>query len=153
MIRFIKISIDVNFVVFCCRHCLYVHHRWAAFGEDFPAEASRHPRQRVHSILLVCRNHCLHLGGNSKLVILYNRKIGSLADRIATAKLKNLPKFLTRIIYVWRSYSELPNLNPPISLQWRFWAQPPNLIPANVSSCTVRLLRSISVTLIVYNNY
>ena len=40
-------------------------------------------------------------------------------------------------IYVWRSLTEPPNLNPPIFLQWQFWPQPPNLIPTNISVYTV----------------
>ena len=51
-----------------CRHCLYVHHWRAATGEGLPAKAPRYPRQCFHSILLLCRHHYLHLGGNSKLI-------------------------------------------------------------------------------------
>ena len=49
----------------------------------------------------------------------------------ATAKLKSA-KISYSHIYVWRSRTELPNLNPPIRLQWQYGSQPPNLIPANI---------------------
>ena len=54
----------------------------------------------------------------------------------ATAKLKSANISYSHI-YVWRSLTEPPNLNPPIFLQWQFWAQLPNLIPANISGYTV----------------
>ena len=47
-------------------------------------------------------------------------------------------------IYIWRSLTKPPNLNPPIFLQWRFGAQPPNLIPANISGYTVFNIDTIS---------
>ena len=60
-------------------------------------------------------------------------KFGSLAV-LVTAKLK-IRSYLH--IYVWRSLSKPPNLNPPIFLKWRFGVEPPNLIPANISGYTV----------------
>ena len=83
----------------------------------------------------------------SMLDIPYSRKIlrgikfGGLAVYmyIATAKLKSA-KISYSHIYVWRSCTEPPKLNPPIFLQQRFWAQPPNLIPANISGYTVHII-------------
>ena len=72
----------------------------------------------------------------------YSRKIWrelNLAvwrSSLATAKLKSANISYLHI-YVWRSLTEPPNLNPPIFLQWRFRAQPTNLIPANISGYTV----------------
>ena len=40
-------------------------------------------------------------------------------------------------VYIWRSFTEPPNLNLPIFLQWQFGVQSPNLIPTNISSYTV----------------
>ena len=54
----------------------------------------------------------------------------------ATAKLKSA-KISYLHIYVWRSRTKPPNLNPPVCLQWQFGTQPPNLIPANISGYTV----------------
>ena len=54
----------------------------------------------------------------------------------ATTKLKSA-KISYSHIYIWRSRTEPPNLNPPIRLQWQFGTQPPNLIPANISGYTV----------------
>ena len=49
-------------------------------------------------------------------------KFGGLAV-YATAKLK-IYSYLH--IYIWRSLTKLPNLNPLIFLEWRFGAEPPN---------------------------
>ena len=76
------------------------------------------------------------------MILPYSRKIwrgikfGGLAVYITTAKLKSA-KISYSHIYVWRSHTKPPNLNPPIFLQLRFWAQPPHLIPANISGYTV----------------
>ena len=61
-------------------------------------------------------------------------------SQLATAKLKSANISYLHI-YVWRSLTKPPNLNPPIFLQWRFRARPPNLIPANISGYTVVSLR------------
>ena len=63
-------------------------------------------------------------------------KFGGLAVLLATAKLKSINTSYLHI-YVWRSLTGPPNLNPPIFLQWRFRAQTPNLIPTNISGYTV----------------
>ena len=65
--------------------------------------------------------------------ILYSRKAGQGIK----FRIKICQYFLLIYIYVWRSHTELPNLDPPVFLQWWFWAQPPNLIPANISVYTV----------------
>ena len=42
-------------------------------------------------------------------------------------------------MYIWRSLTKFPNLNPPILLQFQFVAQLLNLILANISRYTVYL--------------
>ena len=64
--------------------------------------------------------------------ILYSRKAGQGINLELNLKLKSANISYSHI-YVWRSHTELPNLDPPVFLQWWFWAQPPNLIPANIS--------------------
>ena len=88
-------------------------------------------------------SHCLLLKENLHVIPAIGRaiyriagKFGCFAVYIITAKLKSA-KISYSHIYVWRSRTEPPNLNPPIFLQQRFWAQPPNLIPANISGYTV----------------
>ena len=49
-------------------------------------------------------------------------KFDGLAVCFATAKLKSV-KISHSHIYVWRSRTKLPNLNPPIVLHWRFCPQ------------------------------
>ena len=43
----------------------------------------------------------------------------------ATTKLKSTNISYLHI-YIWRSLTKLPNLNPPIFLHWQFGTQPPN---------------------------
>ena len=63
----------------------------------------------------------------------------------ATAKLKSANISYLHM-YVWRSLTEQPNLNPPIFLQWQFGAHPPNLIPANISGYMVFTLVLFQIT-------
>ena len=64
----------------------------------------------------------------------------------ATAKLKSAKLSYLHILYVWRSCTELPHLNPPIRLQWQFGIQPPNLISTNIYGYTVHKKYNFSLT-------
>ena len=71
------------------------------------------------------------------------RIVGNLAvwwSMFATAKLKSANISYLHI-YIWRSLTKSPNLNPHIFFQWLFWAQPPNLIPPILWLYSVRNLR------------
>ena len=46
-------------------------------------------------------------------------------------------QLLFLILYIWRSLTELPNLNPLIFLQWIFGAQLSNLVSTNFASYMV----------------
>ena len=79
-----------------------------------------------------------------KMLILYSQKIwwgikfGSLVVYLHNRQI-NI-SYLH--IYVWRSLTKSPNLNPPTFLQWRFRTQPPNLSPAIFPAIQPQPIRS-----------
>ena len=76
-------------------------------------------------------------------------KLAVWRSTFATAKLKSTDISYLHI-YIWRSLTKPPNLNPPICMQWRFGAQPPNLIPANISGYTVYNIENVVSNLGTY---
>ena len=54
------------FSLYTYRHCLHVHYRRPSACEGISEQASRHPCQRLYSILLVCCHHLLHPLWNCK---------------------------------------------------------------------------------------